>query len=77
MEDRQDRTFADIRCIQDDDASKQGFSSIGLAMALAAGSVAILPRLWGDPTNYAQVVSIWEGREYQDPTLLINIIPNA
>jgi hypothetical protein len=47
------------------------FFSIGLAAALVAGSVATLPRLlWGDPTDYSQVASIKEAREYQDPMLL-------
>jgi hypothetical protein len=45
--------------------------SIGLAVLLAAGSVAILPPLLlGDHVDYSQVVSIKDAREYQDPALL-------
>lgn len=47
------------------------FLSIGLAVLLAAGSVAILPPLLlGDHVDYSQIVSIKDAREYQDPALL-------
>src|SRR4029450_3292620 len=45
--------------------------SIGLAVLLAAGSVAILPPLLlGDHVDYSQVISITGAREYKDPVLL-------
>src|SRR5438045_1818770 len=45
--------------------------SIGLAALLAGGSVAILPQLlWGHHTDYTDVVSIKDTREYQDAVLL-------
>jgi Phytochelatin synthase len=45
--------------------------SIGVVAALVGASVAVLPqRLWGDQTDYSNVVSIKEAREYQDPELL-------
>ena len=47
------------------------FLSLGLAVLLVGGSVAILPPLlWGDRADYAHVVSIKDAREYQDPALL-------
>jgi Phytochelatin synthase len=47
------------------------FVSIGLAVLLAGGSIAILPPLlWGDHADYSHVVSIKGAREYQDPALL-------
>lgn len=47
------------------------FLSAGLVALLLGGGVAIVPPLlWGDPTDYSQVVSIKDAREYQAPALL-------